>query len=329
MLIRVTARACVLMLGASAGSAGAQAIDCGTVPLEARDACVVSHDIHAYLTPQLGLALSGGNHVLGQGGSLGGFGRLTLGLRANVIGGNFPSVQPLSTTGPSIRSGSNPYPTINQHVVVPAIELAFGLFRGFKVGSRTFGGVDVLGGAVYVPELDLVSGSSTLSVASGSGLAPAYGARVGLLLESLYVPGVSVSYMKRRMPTVDLVASVADDSLRLEDMSISSSGWRLTVGKSLAALSLAAGFGTDEYDNEAAIEAIVNGTSRAVAGPGSIALTMSRTNYFANASLHLPFLRLIAEGGIVRGGGVPTVNVFDVDPNVSRVYGSVGIQVSR
>ena len=41
----------------------------------AHDACVQAVDVFQFVAPQLGLALTGGNATLGQGGTLGGFRR--------------------------------------------------------------------------------------------------------------------------------------------------------------------------------------------------------------------------------------------------------------
>src|SRR6266550_862235 len=78
----------------------------GTATEQARrratqDACQQAIDLFNYMVPQLGIAITGGNATLGQGGALGGLGHFTVGLRGNVLRGNVPQVDrvTVSTTG--------------------------------------------------------------------------------------------------------------------------------------------------------------------------------------------------------------------------------------
>ena len=78
------------VLLAIATTAQAQATDCpaavGGVSGQnaARDICLRTKDVFQLLAPQLGAAITGGNPVLGQGGTLGGLGKFTV--EARVIG---------------------------------------------------------------------------------------------------------------------------------------------------------------------------------------------------------------------------------------------------
>src|SRR5687768_2682749 len=58
----------------------------------AQDACQKAIDIFAFMTPQLGIGLVGGNATLGTGGALGGIGRFSIGVRGNAIRGRMPQV---------------------------------------------------------------------------------------------------------------------------------------------------------------------------------------------------------------------------------------------
>src|SRR5688572_19085985 len=58
----------------------------------AQDACQKAIDIFAFMTPQLGIGLVGGNATLGSGGALGGVGRFSIGVRGNGIRGRVPQV---------------------------------------------------------------------------------------------------------------------------------------------------------------------------------------------------------------------------------------------
>src|ERR687889_755851 len=57
----------------------------------AQDACQMAVDVFQIMTPQLGLALAGGNATLGRGSALG-TGHFSIGLRANVFNGDLPDV---------------------------------------------------------------------------------------------------------------------------------------------------------------------------------------------------------------------------------------------
>ena len=56
-----------------------------------QDACQMAVDVYQVLSPQLGLALAGGNATLGRGGALG-TGHFSIGLRGNVFNGDLPDV---------------------------------------------------------------------------------------------------------------------------------------------------------------------------------------------------------------------------------------------
>src|SRR5215212_2514924 len=54
----------------------------------AQDACQKAIDLFNYMAPQLGISITGGNATLGKGGTLGGLGHFSLGLRLNVVQGS-------------------------------------------------------------------------------------------------------------------------------------------------------------------------------------------------------------------------------------------------
>ena len=86
-------------LAAQANScpAGGQPITVsGAVANAVHDACVQAVDVFQFMAPQLGLALTGGNATLGQGGALGGIGHFAIGVRANAFHGDVPHVNKFS-----------------------------------------------------------------------------------------------------------------------------------------------------------------------------------------------------------------------------------------
>src|SRR5918999_2747562 len=72
----------------------------------AQDACQKAIDLFQYLAPQLGVSITGGNATLGQGGTLGGLGHFSIGLRINAVQGSLPQINdvtPAATGATSSR----------------------------------------------------------------------------------------------------------------------------------------------------------------------------------------------------------------------------------
>ncbi|HET9453294.1 MAG TPA: hypothetical protein VFO66_03330 [Gemmatimonadaceae bacterium] len=301
---------------------------------QAADACQQAVDFFGYMAPQLGTAMTGGNTTLAQGGSLGGmrFGlvpRFAIGVRVNAVQGNRPVYNP--TVAPLAPSNAPPpaakeIATENQVVPLPAVDLALGVFKGIPLALSNVGGVDLLLSASFVPNVgDRATDDFALEV--DESLALGYGVRVGLLQESLVVPGVGFSYMQRKFPKTTLFAksdnAVGTASLEVRDLDLKSNAWRLTVSKSLLLFGLAAGVGQDAYDVSTSILA-----TQSPAAPVSAAVSskVTRTNYFADVSMNLLVLKLVGTVGMVSGGDIVTYNSYDNAADKSRLYGSVGVR---
>src|SRR5512132_1476809 len=180
------------------------------VPDQARasqDACQKAIDLFKYTAPQLGTSITGGNATLGQGGSLGGLGHFTVGLRVNVVQGSLPQVQNVTTS--VTGATSTEFDTKTQLFPMPTADLSIGIFTGLPLAITNVGGVDLLVSAAYLPEFN--NSGVSVKVPNGS-LKLGYGARVGILQESLLSPGISVSYLRRDLPTVNIAASSGSDS---------------------------------------------------------------------------------------------------------------------
>lgn len=335
----------VVFLAASAAVAPLRAqaygAQCDSAPVEARDACVKAIDLFRYLAPQLGTAIAGGNAILGSSGTLGGFGHVSFGLRVNAVAGDLPRVSdvPLSLSG----AQSTSFTTKSQLIPLPAAELAFGVFAGLPLGLTNVGGLDLLVSAAYLPEFD--ANQVSVRVPGGS-LQLGFGARLGLIQESLLLPGVSVSVLRRDLPTVSVVgktaavlASSGEDSVAVTGFDVNTTSWRLTAGKSFMMFGIAVGGGQDRYTYNADVTATVHPT---VGDPVTHAVTsiqnaqldghdlrrLTRTSYFADLSLNLPFFRLVGEIGQVSGGDIPTFNTFGGKAaDKSRIYGSLGARI--
>jgi hypothetical protein len=290
-----------------------------------QDACQKAIDLFQYMAPQLGAAITGGNATLGQAGSLGGLGHFSAGFRVNAVQGSLPQVENVT---PSVNGAtSSAYDTKTQLLPMPTAELAIGIFKGLPLAITNVGGVDLLVSASYLPEFN--NSNVSVKVPSGS-LKFGYGARVGILQESLLVPGISVSYLHRELPTVNIAANSNSDSLYVNNLSLKSNAWRVVASKSLILFGLAAGFGQDKYDASTDIGAHVAArtvppTPAANAGPVALSQNLTRTNIFADLSMNLLLFKLTGEIGQVSGGTINTYNTFNGKQAAdSRIYGSVG-----
>jgi hypothetical protein len=310
----------------SAGVAGtAQAQECAAGP--SADACQQAVDFFKYMAPQLGTAMTGGNTTLAQGGNLGGFRfglvpRFAIGVRANLIAGDVPDFDPQPQVGGP--PPQNNLTTNKQFLGLPAVDAAIGVFGGIPLALSNVGGVDVLISASYVPKVG--EPGDDFTVEPDKSLAFGYGLRVGILQESLVVPGVGISFMNRKFPVTTLTSTGGGSSLTVEDMDLSSTAWRLTVSKSLLLFGLAAGVGQDRYKASTTISATMPAPAPAVA-PVPLESNVTRTNYFADVSMNLFLLKLVGSVGMVSGGDITTWNSYDQAADKSRLYGSVGIRV--
>jgi hypothetical protein len=318
----------------AAASAGAQSVttSCppGTGPLDparvTQDACQMALDVFDMMAPQLGLALTGGNATLGQGGNLGGPGHFSIGLRGNVFSGDLPQVNDFpaaSPTGRVQRTGANALPGKKQIVGLPTADAALGIFRGVPLGLTNVGGIDLLLSATYVPSIG--DEGDDIRIKPERSLQLGWGARIGLLQESLFVPGVSFTYLKRDLPTTSMTGSGSGVGIDIADAKVKTSAFRVVASKSLVMFGLAAGIGQDRYSESA----LVSGTTGTVASSQvSFDQKLTRTNYFLDASLNLPIFKLIGEVGQVTGGTVDTYNEFTTGrADKSRTYGSLGFRL--
>ncbi|MEX2178660.1 MAG: hypothetical protein WD801_08130 [Gemmatimonadaceae bacterium] len=286
------------------------------------DACQQAVDFFHYMAPQLGTAMTGGNTTLAQGGSMGGrrlglMPRFAIGLRVNAVMGNVPSFEPLPVATPAARELS----TETSVVPLPALDAAVGVFKGFPLALSNVGGVDLLLSAAYVPTYE----GDNVNITPDKSLAFGYGVRVGLLQESLVVPGVGISYMIRKFPVTTLSTSSGGADMSVNDLDLQSNAWRLTVSKSLLLFGVAAGVGQDSYKASTSISA--SAPAEATITTPVISSNVTRTNYFVDLSMNLLLIKLVGTAGMVSGGDILTYNSYDNPADKSRVYGSVGIRV--
>jgi hypothetical protein len=292
------------------------------------DACTKARDLFAFVMPQAGVALSGGNPVLGEGGTMGGWGKRAISLRVSAVDGRLPkNVVPVSLgAATSSNFGATRVP-----VPVPSVDAAVGVFAGLPAGLTNLGGVDLLLGATYLPSVD----QDEFSIApQTSSVALSYGVRIGALQESSLVPGLSISVMRRKLPTVSLGYASNNDTITVRNLAATSNSLRLVASKRIALFGFAAGIGRDQLENSAGVEAVVNETAFGVPQRALVQLVnlrneVTRTTAFVNASIGVFAARIVGEFGWSAAGDTdPTTNTFDGRlANEGYRFGSLGVTI--
>ncbi len=314
-------RILVASLALAALALPASAQDCNTGS-STGDACVKARDLFLYMAPQFGTALTAGSHTLGIGTNLGGFPHFAIAVRANAVFGDLPTISDVSA-GPAAPST---IVTEESPVPMPTVDFALGLTKGFSLGVTRIGGIDLIAGATFVPE---VEGENSSLVPQGGSIAFGFGARVGLLQQSALIPGVSFSVLKRDLPTLDFgFQTDAGDQFNINDFSVKTTSWRLSAQKNLLLFQLGAGIGGDTYDFSTTASGTVDPTGVNQSFAFSADQSMSRTTMYGSLGLNLFLIKVVGEVGQVSGGSAPTFNDFDQPADKTRMYGSVGVRIS-
>lgn len=316
----------------------------GAAGLLGGDACQKAIDLFRYMNPQLGMLIAGGNATLGQAGTLGGLGHFAITLRANATPHfRLPDVPEDLSEGPVQRSDFTVTETIG---AFPVMDGALGLYRGARLGPTRVGGIDALVNVFYIPEQLrelLEGGDSGISFPDG-GLRLGYGARVGLVEETRALPSVSITYIQRGLPKVNMIASTTSefegdafsratpsDTLALRNLDIRADSWRFVVGKRLWIVTLAAGIGQDRYNTRGELTYAVYSSSEDERTSGEIRLgeRITRTNMFADLSINLYLFKVVGEIGRTTGGELITYNAFSVPADKPQIYFALGIRQGR
>jgi len=322
---------CAATLMRSTAAAQASGIDpqCRASTLSQRpaeDACQKGIDIFRYLAPQLGTSVVGGNAILGESGALGGVGHVSLGIRGNMIFGRLPRADRVSAsiTGAVVSD----IPVVGQILALPAVDAAIGLFPGVATAGARALVLDALVSLAYVPPIR--AHDVTISVPHGSVRLGA-GGRLTLLDESIITPAITVTYLRRTLPRVEVIASPGADELAVRDGTLETAQWRAIVGKHLGALELTLGAGQDRYETGASVTVRVQqGGQTFTGGPFDVSQAVTRTSAFAGASLDLARVRVGAEVGRVSGGTVATYNTFGrTRADDALLFASIGVRAHR
>lgn len=294
----------------------------------AQDACQKAIDLFKYTAPQLGAVLAGGSATQGITGTLGGIGHFSLGLRGNALRASLPEVDRVV---PSTRGAqTSTYTLDSKPGGFVTGDLALGIFRGLPLGLTNVGGLDLLISATYVPTYTEGAFDVTLP---GGRWKLGYGGKLGIIQETALLPGVSVSFLNRELPRVNIEGTSGADVLFLDSLKVRSRSWRAVAGKSLLFLGIGGGFGQDTYNSDAAIRVSVAprpASEGGSAGPIQLSQEMKRNNIFGAVWFTSQVLRIVAEIGRVSGGTIETYNQFDgAQPAANRTYGSIGFSFGR
>jgi hypothetical protein len=288
-------------------------------------------DVFQLISPQLGLALAGGNASLGSGSTLGGPGHFSVGVRANFFQGEVPDIPAFPVPNPDgrvQRTDNLALPTSSQLVGLATADAAIGVFRGVPLPLTNVGGIDLLLSASYIPSFG--DSSSSVQVKPERNLQIGYGVRVGLLQESIVTPGLSFTFLKRDLPTTTISGASPELEVSVRDAKVKTSAYRIVASKNLLAFGIAGGIGQDRYNEEATVQGTVK--SSGVSRPSEeivLSQNLTRTNYFVDLSANFPLLKLVGELGQVTGGTVDTYNEFESGrADKSRTYGSVGFRIA-
>lgn len=318
--------AATLVLAASAGAQGpATVCSSSNAQVDAAPLCQKARDLFRFVTPQIGVALSGGNPIPGDAGSLGRLGKVALSARIVAVEGFLPR----NSVPLSFSSATSDFGAARTIVPLPAVDAAIGVFPGVPFGLTNVGGVDLLLGATLLPS---VSRNAFELDPSNGGLGFSYGLRVGVLQESTLVPGLGVSWQRRELPRTDFAYRSNDDSLQVDGTQVRSNALRLVVSKRLALFGLAAGIGQDRIESSSTMTGVINERVNNTAGRYSVSLTglhesTKRNTAFVNASFSILAARIVAEYGWSGAGTISsTVNGFGGrGANERYRYGSVGL----
>ncbi len=317
---------------AASGSASAQggAIDAqcraGTVNERiTQDACQKAIDLLQFMAPQLGATLTGGNAVLGEHSALRGLGHFSLGVKVNALQSTLPRVD--QRTPATTGAQADDYAVRKQWVAAPVVDAAIGIFRGIPFAGTYALGVDALVNVAYIPTVH--EGDLSIDVPDGS-LKFGFGGRLGLLAETFVTPGISVTYLQRDLPTLDVQGRVTGDELDVRNVRVSTNAWRVVAGKNFSVFGVALGGGEDRYDTRADAQVTINHlvpsvTSNVIAARQEL----TRHNVFASLALNLPALRVVGEVGRASGGSIATYNTFAGHrSDDARTYASLGLRVN-
>jgi hypothetical protein len=294
--------------------------------MRVQDACQKALDLFGFAVPQIGTGLAAGSAVLGPPGTLGGPGTFAISMRVNGIFAEIPRAYDVRVTRRGARRDT--YEVDSRLVPLPALDAAAGVFDGIAAGPTRVLALDILGSVNFVPRID---GRNIALEPDGSGVRLGYGARIGLLTESNESPAVTVSLLRRDLPSMSLTADVDDDRLIVRDTHVATTAWRLMAGRRFGVVGVHAGVGRDYYDMSAVADVHITNDGRQIeGGPFAAEQTMTRTVVTGGASVKFGALSAVAEVGHVDGGEIETYNAYEgTSADAPRTFVTLGLQLGR
>lgn len=297
------------------------AICASRAPVETTDLCrdvVVAMEL---LQPELGMALAGGNPVLGTASPIGtkfrSIPRVHLGGRITFVWASIPNVLDDSDappTPPGVRDFTIP---------MPRLDVSIGVFDGLRLGGTMsgFASVELLGsiGPMILPAAEGFQNDAT-----GLG----FGARVGLLRESFSSPGISLSGEYRWTGRIRH-GDIDQGDVSEFGLDVKAASFRAGLSKSFVAVGLALTIGWDHYSSDLdwAVADPNSGERIVVASrEGSAELDSGRWSASLDVSYIVLFLNIVAELGWqeVKGLDSSSGETFES----GNFFGALGLRVS-
>lgn len=288
-----------------------------TAYAQSENLCNAAVDATHYFHPLLGLAISGGNPVVGSFRSLGGLGHLSVGIRGTVFEAGVPDLA-YDGTSPTVSKGDD------IPLGAPTVDVGLGLFRGLSSGLLS---VDALGSFVFVPnDVENLHVDPDAPSMGNFSYRFGYGARIGILRGGFPIPTISASYMHRSVPTVTYGDVAAGDNYSYQ-LGLDATNLRLMAGWHILFLDVGAGIGKDTYTGDAEIKFDDPNPSDPGIKTIPISLDNSRTTLFADVGMNLLFLKIGAEVGMQTTNDLKTATDFQgIDVKEGRKYASVGVR---
>lgn len=272
------------------------------------------------LQPELGMALAGGNPVLGTASPIGTkfrfIPRIYLGGRINFVWAAIPDVRGYP------EDPQAPLGTREFSVPMPQLDVSVGLFEGVRIGSLWggLGSVELLGslGPMILP-----AGEGFENDATGVGL----GARIGLMRESFTAPGLSLSAEYQWAGRVRHGSVARGDDAQF-GMDLSATSFRLGLSKSFVAIGLALTVGWDHYQSDVDFGvADADGALVTIVPAGEpLSLSENRWSAAVDVSYIVLFLNIAAEFGWQESGRYTTSRGDEITSG--NLFSAIGIRVS-
>ena len=267
------------------------------------------------LQPEAGMALVGGNPVLGTANTLGArfrvIPRMNIAGRLTFVFVDLPNVIDYPSEG-----------TLGFTTPTAQLDLSVGVFKGLDL-TTTLGGfasVELLGslGTTIYP-----AGDGFLGDAAGYGL----GARIGIIRESFTAPGISVSVFRKWASQVEFGGvSAGDDSQFGMDLR----AWSLRAGlsKSFVSVGVAFTLGWDSYssDVEFAISDLAGNPIPLATEADPVELTSDRWSASLDLSYILLFFNFVAELGWQETETLTLSNGDELESG--KLFGAIGVRLT-